>query len=78
MALALEFSLKLTRLTSPLFVPTQLIVEKASAGDMDHVRHSLDLLVDLLAVFVRILIILIKRAEAEKRREQQQRRNLHE
>ena len=27
---------------------TQLIVEKAYAGQMDHVRHALDLLIDLV------------------------------
>ena len=49
-------------------------MEKASAGDMDHVRHSLDLLVDLIALFVRVLIILMKRAENEKCREAEKKR----
>ncbi|KAG1656476.1 hypothetical protein FOA52_005635 [Chlamydomonas sp. UWO 241] len=53
---------------------TQLIVERASAGEMDTVRHSLDLLVDLLAIFVRILIILLKRAEDDKRKDKEQAR----
>ena len=53
---------------------TQLIVEKASAGDMDHVRHALDLLVDLIAIFVRVLIILMKNAEEKNRKENEKKR----
>lgn len=52
--------------------PTQMIVERASAGDMDPVRHALDLLVDLLALFVRILVIVMR--NQAKRDEQEQRR----
>eukprot|EP00798_Chlamydomonas_sp_ICE-L_P030348 gene30348-35352_t len=48
---------------------TQLIVEKAYAGQMDHVKHALDLLVDLIAVFVRVLIILLKNSEKKKEKE---------
>ena len=53
---------------------TQLIVEKASAGDMDHVRHALDLLVELIAIFVRVLIILMKNAEEKNRKENEKKR----
>eukprot|EP00955_Chlamydomonas_euryale_P111696 366083-Chlamydomonas_euryale.AAC.22 len=48
---------------------TQLIVERASAGEMDFTQHALLLFTDLFAVFVRILIIMLKRSEEDKRRE---------
>ena len=53
---------------------SKMIVERASAGDFDHVKHALDLLVDLIAIFVRILIILIKRASDEKSKEEKRRK----
>ena len=34
----------------------QLIIERAYAGDKDHVKHALDLFVDFAAIFVRILV----------------------
>ncbi len=52
----------------------QLIVERASAGDFDTVRHALDLFVDAIAIAVRVMVILLRsqerreRAEAERRR----------
>ena len=55
-------------------VCTQLIVERCSAGESDVVRHALDLLVDVLAVFVRVLVIMLKRAEEEQRRERERSR----
>ena len=33
-----------------------MIVEKANAGQMDHVKHALDLFVDFAAIFVRLLV----------------------
>uniref|UniRef100_A0A1D1YWS3 Bax inhibitor 1 n=1 Tax=Anthurium amnicola TaxID=1678845 RepID=A0A1D1YWS3_9ARAE len=49
---------------------TQLIIERAYLGDLDHVRDALQLYTDLLGVFVRILIIMLKNAfeKEEKKR----------
>jgi len=42
-----------------MVVDTQEIIEKAHLGDMDYVKHSLTLFTDFVAVFVRILIIMV-------------------
>lgn len=47
---------------------TQLIVEKAELGDFDYVQHTLDLFIDLIAIFVRILIILLKNLKEDKKK----------
>lgn len=52
---------------------TQLVVERASAGDMDNIQHALDLFVDFMAIAVRVLIILLK--NQEKKEERRRRRN---
>lgn len=54
----------------------QTIVERAEAGDRDDLRHALDLFVDFAAIFVRLLVILLKsqqNKEAERQREGQRR-----
>jgi FtsH-binding integral membrane protein len=47
---------------------TQLVVERASAGDFDQIQHALDLFVDFTAVAVRVLVILMKNQEEKEKR----------
>jgi len=42
-----------------IIVDTQEIVERAHMGDLDYVKHALTLFTDLVAVFVRILVIMV-------------------
>jgi len=54
---------------------TQLIIEKASIGNMDVVGHSIELFIDLVALFVRIMIILSKsRNDDDGRRDRRRNR----
>jgi len=47
---------------------TQLIVEKRRRGDTDYIWHSVDLFIDFINVFRRLLIILAQKEENKKRR----------
>ncbi|KAL6519446.1 Bax inhibitor 1 [Orobanche gracilis] len=49
-----------------IVVDTQDIIEKAHSGDMDYVNHSLTLFTDFAAVFVRILIIMLRNASEKE------------
>nr|AGN54391.1 Bax inhibitor 1 [Nicotiana benthamiana] len=53
---------------------TQDIIEKAHLGDLDYVKHALTLFTDFIAVFVRILIIMLKNA-SDKEEKKKKRRN---
>ncbi|KAJ1415020.1 Bax inhibitor 1-related [Sesbania bispinosa] len=55
-------------------VDTQEIIERAHLGDLDYVKHALTLFTDLAAVFVRILIIMLKNS-AEKNEKKKRRRD---
>lgn len=57
-----------------IVVDTQEIIEKAHLGDMDYVKHALTLFTDFAAVFVRILIIMLKNS-AEKSEKKKKRRS---
>ncbi|OQS00851.1 bax inhibitor-like protein [Achlya hypogyna] len=49
---------------------TQMIIEKASLGDLDFIGHALELFLDFINIFVRLLVILLRNAEKkEKKRE---------
>ncbi|KAG5395131.1 hypothetical protein IGI04_025094 [Brassica rapa subsp. trilocularis] len=60
-----------------MVVDTQEIIEKAHLGDMDYEKHSLTLFTDFVAVFIRILIIMLKNAadKEEKKKKKKKRRN---
>lgn len=42
-----------------MVVDTQEMIERAHHGDLDYVKHALTLFTDFIAVFVRILIIMV-------------------
>lgn len=47
---------------------TQLIIEKRRAGDSDYIAHSMDLFIDLIGIFRRLLIILTQKEEQNQRK----------
>ncbi|KAE8677405.1 Bax inhibitor 1 [Hibiscus syriacus] len=57
-----------------MVVDTQDIIEKAHLGDLDYVKHALTLFTDFVAVFARILIIMLKNS-AEKSEKKKKRRD---
>jgi FtsH-binding integral membrane protein len=74
MAFGFELYLGLLVFSGYVLFDTQLIVERAAAGDMDHVRHALDLFVDAVAILVRVLVILLKNQEKREREQQRRKR----
>jgi len=47
---------------------TQLIVERANQRDMNYVKHALLLFIDMVDLFVRILIILLKNSQNKEKK----------
>ncbi|KAJ1391728.1 Bax inhibitor 1-related [Sesbania bispinosa] len=57
-----------------IIVDTQEIVERAHLGDLDYVKHALTLFTDLVAIFVQILVIMLKNS-AERNEKKKKRRD---
>ena len=49
-------------------------MEKAEHGDADHIKHALDLFVDFVAIFVRVLVIMLQNAERKEEKRDSKRR----
>lgn len=45
---------------------TQLIIEKRKRGERDYIRHSLDLFLDFISIFRRLLIILTQKESSRR------------
>lgn len=52
---------------------TQDIVEKAHLGDLDYVKHALTLFTDFVAIFVRMLIIMLKNSQNDEEKKKKKR-----
>jgi len=53
---------------------TQVIIYRAACGSLDVIGHSVDLFIDLVGVFVRILIILMRKEEDSRERKRKDKR----
>ncbi|MBA0559473.1 hypothetical protein Golob_016435 [Gossypium lobatum] len=60
-----------------MIVDTQDTIEKAHLGDLDYVKHALTLFTDFVAVFVRILIIMVIEKFSREEREKEEKERLN-
>ena len=54
---------------------TQLIIDKASRGSREVITHALDLFIDFIGLFVRILSLILKYSDKVKRAKNQTHHN---
>ncbi|KAJ3286440.1 hypothetical protein HK104_009046 [Borealophlyctis nickersoniae] len=72
---SLELYLGLLVFSLYVVYDTQLMIAKAELGSRDYLSHSMELYVDLVGLFVRILIILQKREAEKEGRDRRRKRN---
>jgi len=65
---SVELYLGLAVMCGCVLYDTQLIVEKSRAGDDDFIWHCIDLFVDIVAIFRRLLVILAQKEENKNRK----------
>jgi len=53
---------------------TQMIVEKAANGDKDHVWHAIELFIDFVEIFYRLVMILLRNQQNKGRSKEDDRR----
>lgn len=53
---------------------TQEIIERAHHGDMDYIKHALTLFTDFVAVLVRVLVIMLKNAQAKSQEDKKRKK----
>merc|ERR1719244_146581 len=63
-----ELYLGLAVMCGCVLFDTQLIVEKKRNGDDDFIWHCIDLFIDIVAIFRRLLIILAQKEDNENRK----------
>merc|ERR1712020_496371 len=49
---------------------TQVIIRKARNGDKDFIAHSLDLFIDFVQIFRKVLILLMQKDERDNKKRQ--------
>jgi hypothetical protein len=52
-----------------------LIIEKADRGSSDYAMHAIELFLDLLSIFVRLVLILLKNSQKSKDDEEEEEKN---
>lgn len=50
-----------------------MIIEKAEAGDRDYIAGALNLFVDAIAIFTRVLVILLRSSQKKEERKSRER-----
>jgi len=63
-----ELYLGLAVMCGCVLYDTQLIVEKSRRGDDDFIWHCLDLFMDIVAIFRRLMIILAQKEDKNRKR----------
>jgi FtsH-binding integral membrane protein len=64
----LELYLGLFLFSLYVLLDTEVMIRKAEDGSKQYLRHSMDLYVDAISIFIRILVILLRKDEEKERK----------